>query len=307
MTGWVKIHRALADHDLWLAEPFTYGQAWVDLVLCANHASGSFMVKRQRVALERGQIGWSEITMTKRWKWSRGKVRRFLKRLESDSMIKQETGHLTSVITICNYDSYQSKSKEDGTSDSTADGTALGTPDEHLTVHEAVHKQECKELENDKNEKKTTLPAAAVKPSVDFSVFNASDDQIAEMKRIRRLNKGGAMSQRVVNSLAKEFHQASQMGHTFDDCLTEWETAGWKSMKADWVHNRIGGNNGSHQQASKQSGQIDHDDTSWADDPALQRYMERHGGGDQQDLQGASSDIPGLEAGLLIDGSSRRD
>jgi hypothetical protein len=159
MTGWIKLHRALADHELWLAEPFTYGQAWVDLVLNTNHAPGSFMVKRQRVSLERGQIGWSEITMTQRWKWSRGKVRRFLKRLEKDSMIKQQTGHLTSVITICNYNDFQSSNIEGGTSGS----TALGTPDEHLTVHEAVHKQECKELKNDK--KQDSTPYEAIRDS----------------------------------------------------------------------------------------------------------------------------------------------
>jgi hypothetical protein len=141
-------------------------------------------------------------------------------------------------------------------------------------------------------DKKEHLPAVA-KPSVDFSVFNASDDQISEMKRIRRLNKGGAMSQRVVNSLAKEFHQALQMGHTFDGCLTEWETAGWKSMKADWVHNRIGGNNGSHQQASQQPGQIDHDDTSWGD--SFLSEPADHSAG-QRDIRSIESDLPRLEA-----------
>jgi hypothetical protein len=114
------------------------------------------------------------------------------------------------------------------------------------------------------NEKKEHLPAVASKPSVDFSVFNASDDQISEMKRIRRLNKGGAMSQRVVNSLAKEFRQAGEMGHTFDVCLTEWETAGWKSMKADWVHNRIGGSNEAHRQLPQPGRKaINFDSTDW--------------------------------------------
>jgi uncharacterized protein YdaU (DUF1376 family) len=139
-------------------------------------------------------------------------------------------------------------------------------------------------------------PAAAVKSPVDFSVFNASDDQISEMKRIRRLNKGGAMSQRVVNSLAKEFAQAQTMGYTFDDCLTEWETAGWKSMKADWVHNRIGGNNGSHQQASQQPGQIDHDDTSWGDKFLSEPGHDQTG---QPDIRRIESDLPGMEAGFL--------
>lgn len=187
MVGWVKIHRALAKHDLWLAEPFTYGQAWVDLVLNTNHAPGSFMVKRQRVSLERGQIGWSEITMTERWQWSRGKVRRFLKRLSSDGMIEQQAGHLTSIITICNYDDYQDKPKEGGTPDSTAHGTALGTPDEHLTVHEAVHKQECKEELELENDKKTPLPTVVDKTDEDYRfaewMLSLITDQQPDFKR----------------------------------------------------------------------------------------------------------------------------
>jgi hypothetical protein len=234
MEGWAKIYRSLADHELWLAEPFTYGQAWVDIFLNANHAPGSFMVKRQRVSLERGQLGWSEITMTERWKWSRGKVRRFLKRLSSDGMIEQQAGHLTSVITICNYDDYQGNQKEGDTSNGTTGSTADGTPDGHLTVHEAVHKQECKEELELKNGKKTKAPTAAKTP-IDFSPFNASDDQIAEIKRIRRQNKGGAITQRVVNGLAKELTQGQTMGYTLDELLTEWEVRGWKSFKAEWV------------------------------------------------------------------------
>jgi len=112
--------------------------------------------------------------------------------------------------------------------------------------------------EGNNGKKKTTSP------SVDFSVLNASDDQIAEMKRIRKLNKGGSMSQRVVNSLANDFQKANQMGYSFDVCLTEWETAGWKSMKADWVHNRLGGSNGSHQQPVRQGTKaIDFNSTDW--------------------------------------------
>lgn len=30
--GWVSIHRQLCENDLWLSEPFTRGQAWVDMI-----------------------------------------------------------------------------------------------------------------------------------------------------------------------------------------------------------------------------------------------------------------------------------
>jgi len=122
-----------------------------ECVVNTNHAEGSFMVRRQQVKLKRGQIGWSELTMAERWKWSRGKVRRFLKKLENEHMIEQQTGHLTSVITICNYNEFQGDGKEDGTTNDTTYGTAGGTSDEHQTVQQAVHKQECKELKNDNN------------------------------------------------------------------------------------------------------------------------------------------------------------
>ena len=128
---------------------------------------------------------------------------------------------------------------------------------------------------------------------VNFSVLNASDEQVSEMKRIRKENKGGKMSQRVVDSLAKEFQKAAQMGYTFDTCLTEWDEAGWKSMKADWIQNRLGGNNGQHRQALGQSGQIDHNDTSWGDDLISQ---PADNSASQQDLRPAESDLPRLEA-----------
>jgi hypothetical protein len=43
-----------------------------------------------------------------RWKWSRTKVKYFLKYLEKEQQIKLYESHSTSIITIINYDLYQS-------------------------------------------------------------------------------------------------------------------------------------------------------------------------------------------------------
>lgn len=112
MSGWIKLHRSIQDNDLWLAEPFTYGQAWIDLILNANHKPGVFWVRKVKIDLDRGQLGWSEITMAKRWKWSRGKVRRYLTMLENRQMIVQQKTQLTSILTICNYSIYQNEETE---------------------------------------------------------------------------------------------------------------------------------------------------------------------------------------------------
>lgn len=108
-NGWFRVYRKLFESDLWLKEPFTRGQAWIDLVGNANHKPGFFWVRGNEVKLKRGQIGWSEITMAKRWGWSRGKVRRFLKWLKTEQQIEQQKlFKLTTIVTISNYDKYQS-------------------------------------------------------------------------------------------------------------------------------------------------------------------------------------------------------
>lgn len=137
MTGWIKLHRSIKNNLLWNDEPFTKAQAWIDLLLHANFTDNQILIKGQALNLKRGQQARSEITLAETWQWSRGKVRRFLELLKKQGMIEHETGHLTSVITICNYDSFQSDSTADGTSVGTSGGTSVGQV--------PVHSKECKE------------------------------------------------------------------------------------------------------------------------------------------------------------------
>lgn len=116
--GYIKLWRKLQDNDLWNEEKFTRGQAWVDLVLLANHKDGHIRIRGNRVAVKRGQCGYSTVKLAARWRWSRGKVIRFLKELEKAQQIVQQKNYVTSLIQIINYDDYQGG----GTADSTADG-----------------------------------------------------------------------------------------------------------------------------------------------------------------------------------------
>lgn len=38
MSGWIKIHRDILYHEIWSDKPFSKGQAWIDLILMANHS-----------------------------------------------------------------------------------------------------------------------------------------------------------------------------------------------------------------------------------------------------------------------------
>lgn len=145
--GWCKFHRPLLSHSLWLGEPFTRGQAFVDLFANAGHRPSSIRVRGIKVDLERGQLGFSELTLAERWKWSRGKVRRFLRELENDQMLAIKQDNKTTIITILNYDKYQG---EDFFCD-TANETAGGTPNGHQT-------DTIKKGKNGKKEEKDNTP-----------------------------------------------------------------------------------------------------------------------------------------------------
>jgi hypothetical protein len=72
-------------------------------------------------------------------------------------------------------------------------------------------------------------------------------------------------------------------------------------LNKSWEDEIIGAPNGSHQQTSAQQRAIDSDDTSWATSPAFRGRLESNGSHSQRHLQAASGDLPGMEAGLLID------
>ena len=116
------------ENRIWLSQSFSYGQAWIDLIMLANHQDGFFYVRGNRVDVNRGQVGWSMKKLAARWKWSRGKVWRFLETLKNERQIEHQKTTVTTLITILNYDEHQ---KTDSQTDirRTSDG----------------HKQECKE------------------------------------------------------------------------------------------------------------------------------------------------------------------
>ena len=109
--GYIKLHRQLQDCWVWMdekdPEPFSRGQAWVDLLMLANHADKKTRVDNRIVTIQRGQKLTSIRKLAERWKWSRKKVSNFLDLLESDDMISQERATKYTLITIVNYTVYQ--------------------------------------------------------------------------------------------------------------------------------------------------------------------------------------------------------
>ncbi len=113
------VNRELLNSDRWLVEKFTRAQAWVDLFGLAQHTDSYFYIRGIRIDVKRGQLAYSQLSLSKRWKWSRNKVRHFLRELENNQDIALETNHqnidLTTLITIVKYDLWQGKKTPDDT------------------------------------------------------------------------------------------------------------------------------------------------------------------------------------------------
>lgn len=121
-TGFIAIGRSIFDHPLFRGRPERF-QAWQWLI-----ADAAWKPERRRgpfgvVHLERGQLPASVRSLGTIWGWPKSNVDRFLKRLVREGMVsigKPGTGtgtppgtsliHDIRIITICNYEKFQTVS-----------------------------------------------------------------------------------------------------------------------------------------------------------------------------------------------------
>lgn len=83
----VNIARSLAGHPDWIAEKFTRGMALVDLILLANNKDNQARLNGQLVNVPKGCLAWSVRGLAQRWKWDKGRVERYLRRLADEGTI----------------------------------------------------------------------------------------------------------------------------------------------------------------------------------------------------------------------------
>lgn len=108
MQGWISVHRKIQSHWLWEDKPFSKGQAWIDILLLANHEDKKTLMDGQLIEVKRGECITSEPKLAERWGWSRTKVRNFLEMLEQDEMIKNiKEGRKRTRLKVLHYNEYQ--------------------------------------------------------------------------------------------------------------------------------------------------------------------------------------------------------
>ena len=140
--AFIKLDRDLFDSPLWLDEPFTKAQAWVDLIAMANYAERTKFYKGTFQRIKRGQIVTSHQALADRWKWSRHKVSRYLCTLERAEMVTTDSTTHGTLVTIVNYAVYQDAgNKKRATKEQQKDGAGTAVERSRNTQEEYKNKE----------------------------------------------------------------------------------------------------------------------------------------------------------------------
>lgn len=145
--GFIKLYRQIQDH--WLYEEkrkFSKFEAWVDMLMMANHKDNKFVLGNELVEVKRGQFITSELKLMERWDWGKAKLRSFLEMLEKDEMIVKKSDRKKTTITICNYSVYHDYETENR------------PQADHKQTDSRLYSDTNKNVKNDKNEKKKNSP-----------------------------------------------------------------------------------------------------------------------------------------------------
>ena len=82
-------------------------KAWLDLIFLMNFKDRKLIIDGQLKVIKRGQYFTSIRNLASRWEWSKDRVERFLKLLESDEMITRSRTPSGTLLTLIKYEDFQ--------------------------------------------------------------------------------------------------------------------------------------------------------------------------------------------------------
>ena len=120
MSGYIKLSRKYFNNFLWNEKrKFSKAEAWLDLIQLVRYDAtnnGKKLVNGKLIEWKRGEFPASSRYLNERWNWSGpSQVKRFLDLLKNEDMIATRVEQGETVITLCNYDSYNTDWNDVGT------------------------------------------------------------------------------------------------------------------------------------------------------------------------------------------------
>jgi hypothetical protein len=120
--GWFAIKRGLLKHPIFKPKgPYSRAEAWIWMIENACFSDTKIDLHGEMITVKRGQLCFSVRKLAEEWKWGYKAARIFLSRLEQENVVNLDAskkgrskGATRTLITICNYEKYQSVKESRG-------------------------------------------------------------------------------------------------------------------------------------------------------------------------------------------------
>ena len=167
MEGWIKIHRGLLDWE-WYSDTNCVRMA-LHLLLKAN-----FQTRRWRgITVERGQLVTSRAALARETGLSEREVRTAVSKLEKSDFLTSRATSSYTVVTICNYERYQSTDSTErpafGPADDQEETNFRPTSDQRATTTEESKKGRSKKSTHTVDTEKGVAGGKTAGPSAELT------------------------------------------------------------------------------------------------------------------------------------------
>ena len=223
-NGFIKLYRKVLENPV-VCKDGDHLAVWIYLLLDATHSERYAMFGGKKILLEPGQTVTDRRSISKALNVSESKIQRILNLFKSEQQIEQQTSTRNRLITVVNWQDYQSSEQQ----------IERQVNINRTTSEQPLYKQECK------NEIKTNISCAQMhQESVKVpyqevvDLWNQTTEGLPKVKALsntRRtaINRIWSESNKSLEQIEKAFRQVQS-----SDFLTG-RSGGWTGCGFDWV------------------------------------------------------------------------
>lgn len=169
---------------------YSVNEAWRDLLHECRFADGHVMNGGRKMLLKRGELTGAVSWLAHRWNWTPMTVRVFLDKLERDGMIarhvpgasenNKHNGKVTTVITVCNYDKFQTQPEAQQPTEQQTDNKQTANKQQMNNNNIRNNNLTTKQLNNEKAVKNPPLPPAEPETHPDMLADMLADQPVPQ-------------------------------------------------------------------------------------------------------------------------------
>lgn len=237
MEGYINLHRMLLDSMIFSSQ--TGLKIWIWLLLKASYKKRYVSLKigkgETTVTIERGQLLFGRYKAEEELCIDGSTVYRWIKKLEENDMISIESNNQYSIITICNYDTYQTENETKEQPSNSRVTTKEQQSNSRRTAEEQQSNTYNKDNKDNKVNKDNNIDTVKSfdfkKQFLDLGVdVKILDDWLKVRKTKKAVN-----SETAFNGIKKKMEAS---GKSYNECVTISAENSWAGFNVEWLKDK---------------------------------------------------------------------